>query len=42
MWSFSRLRASACTWSFHRSDFHSGPQLLAVEPDCTALRFAGE
>jgi hypothetical protein len=31
---FSRLRASASTWSFHRSDFHSGPRGAVATPDC--------
>jgi hypothetical protein len=35
---FSRLRASASTWSFHRSVAHSGRLGLAPEPDCAGLR----
>ena len=38
---FSRLRASASTWSFHRSVFHSGPRGAGVESDCAGLRPAG-
>ena len=35
---FSRLRASASTWSFHRSVFHSAPRGVVVEPDWAGLR----
>jgi hypothetical protein len=40
MFFFSRLRASASTWSFQRCVVHSGVPRVAVEPDPAVLRLA--
>jgi hypothetical protein len=39
---FSRLRASASTWSFQRAVFHSGAPRLTVEPERAVLMLGCE